>query len=138
MKFEDRSVMQVGGMTVIVPRIGPLDFASASLSDARDGLQSGRIDATEFLQVQIAYDQCRLVHRMYLGQAVPIRWPNPCVSCGNTSVEIFGQDGAGFGSGWWCGCKPCSRVKVGGEYCHAPTRDAAIEKWNVMNPEQAP
>ncbi len=115
-----------------------LDFASASLFDARRDFELGHISATEFLQVQIAYDQCRLVHRMCLGQPVPIRRPNPCVSCGNTDVEIFGQDGAGFGSGWWCGCRPCSRAKFGGEHCHAPTRDAVIEKWNVMNPEQAP
>ncbi len=54
-----------------IPRIGPLDFARDSLSDARDDFQSGNIDATEFLQVQIAYDQCRLVHRMCLAEPVP-------------------------------------------------------------------
>lgn len=65
----------------------------------------------------------------------PVKWPpNPCVDCGNTFVEIFGEDGKGFGKGWWCGCKPCSKRDPGKDHERGGTRDAAIDKWNAKNP----
>lgn len=56
---------------------------------------------------------------------------NKCILRGNALIECFGQV-----TGWWVGCKPCSRGDNGGgqEHAHAMTREAAIAMWNGANP----
>lgn len=66
------------------------------------------------------------------------RLPNPCADCGNTFIEIFGQDGKGFGKGWWCGCKPCSKSDPSKDHKRGRTRDDAIDRWNESNPPPTP
>lgn len=58
---------------------------------------------------------------------------SPCPKCGNDFIELFGGH-----SGWWVGCKPCSKVDGGPEHFLAESRDSAITKWNAYaDPDQA-
>lgn len=45
--------------------------------------------------------------------------------CGNDFIEIFGDDI----SGWWVGCKPCSRAGLHNHSKHA-IRAQAVSHWN--------
>jgi len=57
---------------------------------------------------------------------------SPCPKCGNDFIELFSGH-----SGWWVGCKPCSKVDGGPEHFLAESRDAAIQKWNAYaDPDQ--
>ena len=58
-------------------------------------------------------------------------WPNPCIDCGNSSVELFPM-----GEKWYVGCKPCVRAGHHENTVTATTRDEALAIWNVHNPSE--